>query len=66
MGLLNVLATGGTTAATVDWSTLITASSFDGILNGISTVLPVVIPVALSIMGIGIVWSFVKRFVLGA
>ena len=66
MGLLNLLATGGTTAATVDWSTLITASSFDGILNGISTVLPVVIPVALSIMGIGIVWSFVKRFVLGA
>lgn len=66
MALLNLLATGGTTAATVDWSTLITASSFDGILNGISTVLPVVIPVALSIMGIGIVWSFVKRFVLGA
>ena len=64
--LANLLATGGTTAATVDWSTLITASSFDGILNGISTVLPVVIPVALSIMGIGIVWSFVKRFVLGA
>ena len=64
--LYNLLATGGTTAATVDWSTLITASSFDGILNGISTVLPVVIPVALSIMGIGIVWSFVKRFVLGA
>lgn len=66
MALLNLLATGGSTAATVDWSTLITASSFDGILNGISTVLPVVIPVALSIMGIGIVWSFVKRFVLGA
>ena len=66
MALLNLLASGGTTAATVDWSTLITASSFDGILNGISTVLPVVIPVALSIMGIGIVWSFVKRFVLGA
>lgn len=66
MALLNLLATGGTNAATVDWSTLITASSFDGILNGISTVLPVVIPVALSIMGIGIVWSFVKRFVLGA
>ena len=66
MGLLNLLATSGSTGATVDWSTLITASSFDGILNGISTVLPVVIPVALSIMGIGIVWSFVKRFVLGA
>jgi len=66
MALLNLLASGGSTAATVDWSTLITASSFDGILNGISTVLPVVIPVALSIMGIGIVWSFVKRFVLGA
>lgn len=63
MALLNLLATGGTTASTVDWSTLITSASFNGIIDGINDVLPVVIPVALTIMGIGIVWRFVKRFV---
>ena len=52
-----------TTASTVDWTQLITATSFNGIVDGINDVLPVVIPVALTIMGIGIVWRFVKRFV---
>ena len=52
-----------TTASTVDWTQLITATSFNGIIDGINDVLPVVIPVALTIMGIGIVWRFVKRFV---
>ena len=66
MLLGSLLATGGTTATTVDWTSLITNTSFNGILGGINDVLPVVIPVALSIMGIGIVWGFVKRFILGA
>ena len=52
-----------TTASTVDWTQLITSTSFNGIIDGINDVLPVVIPVALTIMGIGIVWRFVKRFV---
>ena len=52
-----------TTASTVDLTQLITATSFNGIIDGINDVLPVVIPVALTIMGIGIVWRFVKRFV---
>ena len=52
-----------TTASTVDWTQLITQTSFNGIIDGINDVLPVVIPVSLTIMGIGIVWRFVKRFV---
>ncbi len=54
------------TGASVDWSTLITSNSFSGIIDGINDVLPVVIPVAFTIMSIGIVWGFVKRFILGA
>lgn len=51
------------TASTVDWSTLITATSFNGIIDGINDVLPVVIPVAITIIGIGIVWRFVKKMI---
>lgn len=61
--MLNLLLTGGTTGATVDWSTLITSASFDGIINGVTSVLPVVIPVALTLMGIPIVWNFVRRMI---
>ena len=63
--LLNMLATGGTTAPTIDWSTIITSSSFEGLLNGITTVLPVVVPVALVIAGIPIVWKLIKRMMRG-
>lgn len=55
----------GTTASTVDWSTLITASSFNGIITGINDVLPVVIPVSLTIGGVVLVWRFVKGFIFG-
>lgn len=51
------------TASTIDWSTLITSSSFNGIIDGINDVLPVVIPVAITIIGIGIVWRFVKKMI---
>lgn len=53
------------TASTVDWSTLITASSFNGIIDGINDVLPVVIPVSLTIAGVVLVWRFVKGFIFG-
>lgn len=61
--MLNLLLTGGTTATTVDWSSLITASSFDGIITGINDVLPIVIPVSLTIGGVVLVWRFVKGFI---
>lgn len=60
--MLGLLLTGAT-ASTVDWSTLITASSFDGIINGVNDVLPVVIPVSLTLAGIVLVWRYVKGFI---
>lgn len=60
-----MLLTGGTTASTIDWSTIITSSSFDGMLDGISDVLPIVVPVALTIAGIPVVWKLTKRFIKG-
>lgn len=65
LNLLGAVATGGTTASSVDWSTLITPSSFNGIIDGINDVLPVVIPVSLTIGGVVLVWRFVKGFIFG-
>lgn len=50
-------------AATVDWSTLISATSFDGIINGVTAALPIVIPVAITLMGIPIVWGFIRKMI---
>lgn len=49
----------------MDWSEVITAASFSGITDGITSALPVVIPVACVIIGIPVVWKLVKRFVKG-
>lgn len=61
MALLPLLTTSST--ATVDWSSLIQADSFNGIISGITTALPIVIPVAITLMGIPIVWNFVRRMI---
>lgn len=59
--MLNFLAT--TTSPTVDWTQLITSSSFDGIIDGVTDALPIVIPVAITLMGIPIVWNFVRKMI---
>lgn len=61
MSILNLLLTSD--PASVNWGSLITSSSFDGIIGGVNQVLPVVIPFALTVIGIGIVWRFVKKMV---
>lgn len=62
----NLMLTGGTTTApSIDWSTIINSSSFEGLLSGITTVLPVVVPIALVIAGIPIVWKLIKRMMRG-
>lgn len=61
MAFLPLLTTA--TTATVDWSELIGADSFNGIISGITTALPIVIPVAITLMGIPIVWNFVRRMI---
>lgn len=60
--LLGLVAEAGTTA-TVNWGSLINANSFDGIISGITTALPIVIPVAITLMGIPIVWGFIRKMV---
>ena len=66
--LANLLLSGegaGEAAASIDWSSIINSNSFSGLLDGVSTVLPVVVPVALVIAGIPVVWKLVKRMMRG-
>lgn len=66
--LYGLLLTGegaGSSVASIDWGKIITSSSFDGMLTGISTVLPIVVPVALMVAGVPIVWKLVKKFMRG-
>lgn len=60
--LANAVATTPSTA-TVDWSSLIDASSFNGIISGVTTALPIVIPVCITLMGIPIVWGFIRKMI---
>lgn len=60
--LANAVATTSTTA-TVDWSSLIDASSFNGIITGVTTALPIVIPVCITLMSIPIVWGFIRKMI---
>lgn len=64
--LYGLALTGGETAtSTINWANIITADSFAPMLNGISTVLPVVVPVGLTITGLFVVWRIVKKMVKG-
>lgn len=47
----------------VSWASIITEQSFEPIISGVTTTLPVVIPVALTLMGIPIVWNFVRKMI---
>lgn len=60
--LYGLLLTGGSTAS-VNWGSLIDANSFDGIVTGITTALPFVIPVAITLMSIPIVWGFIRKMI---
>lgn len=51
------------TTSTVNWGSLLDASSFNGIIDGITTALPIVIPVAITLMGIPIVWGTVRKMI---
>lgn len=64
LNFLNGLVASASSSA-INWSSIITADSFDGMLDGISTVLPIVAPIGLTIVGIPVVWKLIKRFVKG-
>ena len=46
----------------LNWSNIINANSFDGMMSGINASLPIVVPVGLTILGLGIVWKLIKKF----
>lgn len=47
----------------MSWASVITESSFTPIVDGVTSVLPVVIPVALTLIGIPIVWNFIRKMI---
>ena len=59
---LNGLAATSTDPVSLNWGNIINANSFDGMMNGINSALPIVVPVGLTILGLGIVWKLIKKF----
>lgn len=57
MALLNTLVASASTA--FDWSNI----DLSGITNGVNSALPVVIPVAVGLMAIPIIWGFIRKMV---
>ena len=58
----NLIGTGATTA-TVDWSTLIDASTFNGLITGVTSALPIIIPVSVTLMSIPFVWNMIRKMI---
>lgn len=54
---------GNATTSTVDWSTIIKADTFNGLIDGVTGALPLVIPVAVTLMGIPFVWGMIRKMV---
>lgn len=44
----------------MDWSTIITATTFQPILTSIETVMPFIIAFSVALLGIRKVWGFIK------
>lgn len=61
--LCDLLATGGATTSTVNWGTLIDASTFNGLIEGVTSALPIVIPVSVTLMSIPFVWGMIRKMV---
>lgn len=59
--LSGIIAT-STDPVALNWGNIINANSFDGMMNGINSALPIVVPVGLTILGLGIVWKLIKKF----
>lgn len=59
---LNGLVATSTDPVSLNWGNIINANSFDGMMDGINSALPIVVPVGLTILGLGIVWKLIKKF----
>lgn len=60
--ILSSLVATSTDPVSLNWANIINANSFDGMMNGINSALPIVVPVGLTILGLGIVWKLIKKF----
>ena len=58
---LNGLVASASSLPTIDWTNIITADSFSGMLSGISHVLPIVVPIGIMIAGIPVIIKLVKK-----
>ena len=62
LDILTSLVATSTDPVALNWGNIINANSFDGMMNGINSALPIVVPVGLTILGLGIVWKLIKKF----
>ena len=46
----------------INWSNIVNSNSFDGMMTGINSALPIVVPVGLTVLGIGVIWKLIKKF----
>lgn len=58
MPLFTMLATAGSGATGIDWSTVVSASTFQPLIDGIISIVPVVIAVCVPLLVIRKGWSF--------
>lgn len=61
--MLNLLATAS--GVSIDWSNIITSGTFAPLLDGITTVLPIVLPIGVGIAAIPVIVKLVKKFMKG-
>ena len=63
LNALGYLVGTGATTATVDWSQLIDASTFNGLITGVTSALPIIIPVSVTLMSIPFVWNMIRKMI---
>lgn len=67
MGIFSALAAdAGNTISGIDWSTIVNASTFQPLVNGIISMVPVVIAVTVPLLVIRKGWDFLKGNIYSA
>lgn len=61
-----VLSGGGTTGITFDWSNIITSTTFQPLVDGIATLVPIAVGVAIPLMVINKGWNWIRGVVYSA
>ena len=69
MGLTSLVLTGegaGSAAASFDWSNIITSSTFQPLVDGIASLVPIAVGVAIPLMVINKGWNWIRGVVYSA